>query len=91
MIFDEAAASAASSCPEEEMTDEAIPMITLDDKSYAVSDLSQTARDTLQLLQFAEAQLRHLRDELAVSQTAQMAYARALKVDLEQGTGEQTE
>ena len=66
----------------------AILIITVDDKSYAVSNLSQTASDTQELLQFVE---EHLRGELAVSQTAQMAYARALKVELEQGTGKQTE
>ena len=30
------------------MTDETTPTITLDGASYAVSDLTQTARDTLQ-------------------------------------------
>ena len=66
------------------MTDETTPTVTLDGASYAVSDLTQTARDTLQSLQFVEAKLRQLQGELAVSQTAHVAHARALKSELEQ-------
>ena len=66
------------------MTDETTPTITLDGASYVVSDLTQTARDTLQSLQFVEVKLRQLQGELAVSQTAHVAYARALKAVLEQ-------
>jgi len=69
------------------MTDETTPTITLDGAGYAVSDLTQPARDTLQSLQFVEARLRQLRGEMAVSQTAQVAYARALKVELDQTPG----
>ena len=65
------------------MTDETPPTITLDGASDAVSDLTQTARDTLQSLQFVEAKLRQLQGELAVSQTAHVTYARALKVERE--------
>ena len=65
------------------MTDETTPTITLDGASYAVSDLMQTARDTSQSLQFVEAKLRQLQGELAVSQTAHVAHARALKSELE--------
>jgi hypothetical protein len=66
------------------MTDETTPTITLDGASYAVPDLTQTARDKLQSLQFVEAKLQQLQGELAVSQTAHVAYARALKAELEQ-------
>ena len=65
------------------MTDETTPTITLDGAGYALPDLAQTARDTLQSLQFVEAKLRQLQGELAVSQTAYVAYARALKSELE--------
>ena len=65
------------------MTDETTPTITLDGASYSVSDLTQTVRDTLQSLQFVEVKLRQLQGELAVSQTAHVAYARALKAELE--------
>ena len=58
--------------------------LTLDGQLYAVSDLPQVANDTLVSLQFVEARLLQLRGELAVSQTAHVAYARALKVELDQ-------
>ena len=48
-----------------------------------MSDLTQTACDTLQSLQFVEAKLRQLQGELAVSQTAHVVYARGLKAELE--------
>ena len=64
------------------MTDETTPTITLDGASYAVSDLTRTARDTLQSIQFVEAKLRQLQGELAVSQTAHVTYARSLKAEL---------
>ena len=66
------------------MMDETTPTITLDGASYSVSDLTQTARDTLQSLQFVEVKLQQLQGELAVSQTAHVTYARALKAELEQ-------
>ena len=65
------------------MTDETTPTITLDGTTYAVTDLTQTARDTLQSIQFVEAKLRQLQAALAVSQTAHVAYARSLKAELE--------
>jgi hypothetical protein len=80
----EAAASAASFTSENPMTDETKPTITLDGMTYAVSDLTQTAHDTLQSIRFVEARLQQLQGELAVSQTAHVAYARALKAELEQ-------
>jgi hypothetical protein len=58
--------------------------LTLDGQRYAVTDLPQVAHDTLVSLQFIEARLLQLRGELAVSQTAHVAYARALKVELDQ-------
>jgi hypothetical protein len=66
------------------MMHETSPTITLDCAAYAVSDLTQTARDTLQSIRFVEAKLQQLRGEMAVSQTAYVAYARALNVELEQ-------
>jgi hypothetical protein len=58
--------------------------LTLDGKLYALADLPQVAHDTLVSLQFVEARLRELHDEMAVSQTAHVAYARALKAELDQ-------
>ena len=58
--------------------------LTLDGQLYAMSDLPQVARDTLVSLQFVEARLHQLRGDMAVSQTAHVAYARALKAELAQ-------
>lgn len=66
------------------MMDETTPTIRLGGASYAVSDLTQTARDTLQSIRFVEAKLKQLQGELAVSQTAHVTYARVLKAELEQ-------
>lgn len=57
---------------------------TLDGERFAVIDLPQVARDTLVSLQFVEARLQQLRGEMAVSQTAHVAYAFALKAELDQ-------
>lgn len=69
------------------MSDVTTQTITLDGASYAVTDLAQSARDTLISLRFVDARLQQLRGELAVSQTAHVAYARALKVALAQTPG----
>ena len=58
--------------------------VTLDGQVYAVTDLPDVARGTLVSLQFVEARLQQLRAEMAVSQTAHVAYARALKAGLVQ-------
>ncbi len=61
--------------------------MTLDGEIYAVTDLPKVVRDTLGSLQFVEARLQELRGEMAVSQTAHVAYARALKAALIQVPG----
>jgi hypothetical protein len=58
--------------------------LTVNGHHYALADLPQVARDTLVSLQFVEARLRELDDEMAVSQTAHVAYDRALKAELDQ-------
>ena len=56
--------------------------LTLDGQLYAFADLPPVAHDTLMSLQFVEVRLQQLRGEMAVSQTAHVAYARALKAEL---------
>ena len=58
--------------------------LTLDGQIYAMSVLPPVAHDTLVSLQFVEARLQQLRGDMAVSQTAHVAYARALKSELAQ-------
>lgn len=57
--------------------------ITLDGQSYAVADLSPLAQDILQSRRFVAARLQELQGEMAVSQTAHVAYAHALRADLD--------
>lgn len=61
--------------------------LTLDGQLYAVTDMPPVARDTLVSLQFVEARLQQLLGEMAVSQTAHVAYARALKAERDQTPG----
>jgi len=68
------------------MGDNAVTL-TLEGYQYALADLTQVARDQLVSLQFVEARLQELHNEMAVSQTAHVAYARALKAELEQTSG----
>lgn len=63
---------------------QSIDKIVLDGAAYAVEALPQTALDTLVSLKFVEVRLAQLRDEMAVSRTAHVAYARALKAELDQ-------
>jgi hypothetical protein len=57
--------------------------LTLDGQLYAFADLPPVAHDTLASIQFVEMRLQQLHDEMAVSQTAHVAYARALKAELD--------
>ena len=57
--------------------------LVLDGATYELASLPKTALDTLVSLQFVEAKLQQLQGEMAVSQTAHVAYARALKAELE--------
>ena len=53
--------------------------IIIDDVEYEISDLSETAKAQLKNIQFVDAQIQQLSNELAVSDTARLAYTNALK------------
>ena len=61
--------------------------LTLDGQLYAFADLPPVAHATLASIQFVEARLQRLRGEMAVSQTAHVAYACALKAELAKTPG----
>jgi len=61
--------------------------LTLDGQLYAFADLPPVGHDALASIQFVEARLQQLRGEMAVSQTAHVAYARALKAELAKTPG----
>lgn len=60
-----------------------MPKITVDGIEYNSEDLSDKGKAQLASLQFLEAQMRKLKAEIAVYQTARQAYVGALKAELE--------
>ena len=63
------------------------PKIVIDGVEYDASTLSDAAKGAIASLQFAEAKLMALQNELSVCQTARFAYIKSLKTELE-GTAE---
>ena len=59
--------------------------ITIDGKEYDVDKLSDEAKNQLGALQFSDAEIQRLQAQLAMMQTARVAYANALKIALEKG------
>lgn len=57
--------------------------ITIDGISYETDDLSDNAKAQVASLQFNEAHMNSLRNQLAIADTARMAYTNALKKELE--------
>jgi hypothetical protein len=59
-----------------------MPKITIDNIDYNTEDLTENGRAQLSSLQFLEGQMQKIRQEIAVYQTAQAAYAKALKAEI---------
>lgn len=59
------------------------PKIVIDGVEYDASNLSDPAKGAIASLQFAEAKLMALQNELAICQTARFAYVKGLKAELE--------
>ena len=60
-----------------------MPKITIDGIEYNTEDLTDNGKAQLASLQFLEAQMKKLQSEIAVYQTARIAYLQALKNDIE--------
>ena len=60
-----------------------MPKIKLDDVEYDTEDMSDNAKAQLASLQFNEAHINRLKNELAIADTAKIAYVNALKRELE--------
>lgn len=56
--------------------------ITIDEVEYSLDSLSDNAKAQIANIQFVEAQLQQLNNELAVSDTARIGYTNALKTEL---------
>ena len=59
-----------------------MPLITIDERQYELDLLSSTTKEQLASLQFVDAEIQKLQAQLAVYQTARMAYSNALKAAL---------
>jgi hypothetical protein len=59
-----------------------MPKITIDNIDYHTEDLTENGKAQLASLQFLEGQMQKIRQEMAVYQTAQVAYAQALKAEI---------
>jgi hypothetical protein len=59
------------------------PKIVIDGAEYDATNLSGPAKGAIASLQFTEAKLMALQNELAICQTAHFAYVKALKAELE--------
>ena len=57
--------------------------ITVDGMDYLINELSDIAKEQIANLNFVDIQLQQKQNELAVSDTARIAYTNALKNDLE--------
>lgn len=61
-----------------------MPKIKLDDIEYNSEDMTENAKAQLVSLQFTDAQIRKLRQEIAISETARQAYISILKREIEE-------
>ena len=61
-----------------------MPKIKLDDIEYNSEDMSENAKAQLVSLQFTDAQIRKLKQEIAISETARLAYIAALRREIEE-------
>jgi uncharacterized small protein (DUF1192 family) len=59
-----------------------MPSIKIDDKDYEFDDMTQNAKEQLISLQAVDRRIASLQEELAILQTARIAYANALKGEL---------
>ena len=59
-----------------------MPLITIDERQYELDLLSSDAKGQLASLQFVDAEIQKLQAQLAVYQTARVAYSNALKAAL---------
>ena len=59
--------------------------IKIDDVEYETDDMSDNAKAQVASLQFNELHMNRLRNELAIADTAKIAYVNALKIELEKG------
>ena len=67
-----------------------MPKLTIDGVEYNSEDLTDNGKAQFASLQFLEAQMQKLRNEIAVFQTAKTAYVSALKDELQKAEGKES-
>lgn len=60
-----------------------MPKIKIDNIEYNTEDLTENGKAQLASLQFLEGQIKKIRQEMTVYQTAQSTYLQALKLEIE--------
>jgi hypothetical protein len=60
--------------------------IKIDDVDYDTEKMSTNAKAQLASLQFCDAHIQQLKNEIAIADTAKAAYVRALKTELEKAS-----
>jgi len=60
------------------------PSITFEGKTYALSDLSETARQQVNNVRLVDQELARLRNQQMIAETAKAVYLNALKRELAQ-------
>ena len=58
------------------------PTVTINDTEYAMASLNQEARSQLAMLKITDQEIQRLQAQLAIAQTARLAYGKALKEQL---------
>lgn len=61
-----------------------MPKITIDEQEYEIDDLSNEAKASLEMLIATDQKIRELQRDMAIAQTARVAYARAAQEALPQ-------
>ncbi|WP_253444578.1 DUF6447 family protein [Halomonas sp. Y3] len=72
------------------MAEEQAQTITIDGKQYELDKLSEQARNQVVNLRITDQEIQRLNHQLAIAQTARVAYANALKRELEGDNVENT-
>lgn len=55
-----------------------MPKLTIDNIEYELDDLTETAKAQLQMMLTTDQEITRLNAQIAIAQTARMAYAKAL-------------
>jgi hypothetical protein len=58
------------------------PTVTINDTEYALSSLSEDARAQINMLKITDQEIQRLQGQLAIAQTARLAYGKALQAAL---------